>query len=731
MRSRITILLLVLAVIAGCTASARIGKRPAAENVVAERGVNRCTVCHAAWNRQFGSPGSRDRYGFSDDGPPGAAIGFTDPWGLDAGKGTRRNSTAANAPPGAVGYADPNPAMHLGGYLPLSGEHSRPEDFTGRVIVVDAAGNGDVRTIGEGVDRAERGSTVFVRAGRYDECVRLREGIRLRGENPRTTVIEGGEDHSGIVAANGCDISGFTVTGAGTDMQRGEFHAGILVSGCDSTLIIRGNIITGNEVFGILVEGPEAAGTPAWQVSRGGALARLPGGYDGPRIVGNAFTAAGGYAVFCSGASPEIANNVFAGNMKAAGMTRGSRPFLHHNVFYRNRVALNVERSAPVVCFNIMLRNSWGQKMNEGSSPFVHDNVVWESPWFRDFSEDGLPVSWTPFPGTGEVNMRPSLADPDSGDFRLVPTAPVRRLPESRPGYGLVKGYGIPYPPLAAFDDSAAERYIAANDTTRAIAAEIDREKKSIRTIEVSYTITCRSFLTPGADSPGGGCGTVIAKTPVSGTDYSALFVLENGARRKDYRMTRFAGAERRTDEGTVTFDGDRVRSAGGAFGTDSRLAGDIPRIGEHPVRENPGGIFLDYDQYLNGAAGPDGTFFTGFLRLFGGAVSPGREVVDGVPCVTVRYPALGSDRYFVFLLDPDIGYRPRRIDRYIGGVLARRIDGYSYARAADVFVPVSAVVTDYAVSGECAGKIVGTCVMKVVPGTLKVNGVPAAGSAE
>ena len=39
------------------------------------------------------------------------------------------------------------------------------------------------------------------------------------------------------------------------------------------------------------------------------------------------------------------------------------------------------------------------------------------------------------------------------------------------------------------------------------------------------------------------------------------------------------------------------------------------------------------------------------------------------------------------------------------------------------MYFPVSVTVTDYAVRDPHAVKMVGTCVMNVVPGTLRVNG--------
>ena len=39
---------------------------------------------------------------------------------------------------------------------------------------------------------------------------------------------------------------------------------------------------------------------------------------------------------------------------------------------------------------NIMLRNQWGQRMLRGANPVIFDNVTWNSPFFRDFDEEGI-----------------------------------------------------------------------------------------------------------------------------------------------------------------------------------------------------------------------------------------------------------------------------------------------------------------------------------------------------
>jgi hypothetical protein len=744
MRTRAILTVFLFAAIAGCMGASNIRKpSPAAgrvdspsaflslkERQAAWKQSDRCTQCHMVWSWEYGYYRGWDRHGLISDYTLLSPAGYKDPWGLDVPVNSFREYYFTDWWKGS--WLDERiqtaPVMHLDGYGPPNEGRSKPGDFNGEVIVVDQKGGGAARTIQEGVDRAKRGATVFVRAGRYKESVRLGEGIRLWGENPRTTIIDSGTDKSGIIAANGCDISGFTITGSGMDYDRLVFTAGIHVLDCDSTLVIRGNIFYSNAVFGVLVESSRTSGTPAHSLERyiapEHALSPLAySGYPNPRIIGNTFHMIGERAVYCIHSSPEIANNIFMGNVKTVGMTQLSRPFIHHNVFYRNNVPLNINRSMPVVCNNIMVRNYWGQRVIEGSSPVIHDNITWESPWYREFGEDGRPIPFVPFPGTGELTVNPAFVNPDSGDFNLSPSSPVKRPFGALNGYGLVRGYGIQCPPVVPCSESWAEIFLARNDTTRAVLAAVDSQNDRIRSLDVSYTIEYRSFMSVDFDRAGNQCAVSIVKSPVSGTDYRAHVSMTGDTRRKTYRMARFAGKETAADSGTVFFDGERVRVSGGVFNTESKLIDDTRGVGERPVRENPGGLLLDYDQYLNGAIGPGGTFFYGFLRILGGEAIPRREKVDGRECIVIKYPHLGADQKYVFSLDPAIGYRPIRIQHFFERRLFREIDGYRYEEVGGMFFPVTATITDYVVRGPFAGKVAGTCVMKVTPGSLRVNG--------
>ncbi len=173
-----------------------------------------------------------------------------------------------------------------------------------------------------------------------------------------------------------------------------------------------------------------------------------------------------------------------------------------------------------------------------------------------------------------------------------------------------------------------------------------------------------------------------------------------------------------------MVFDGERVRALSGRFAARGE-AEAAPGLGELPSRENIGGLYLDYDQYLKGSIGPAGTFYYGYLRILGGEALKEREVVDGRECVVVRYPHLGSDQVYKFYLDPELGYRPRRLEQYFDRTLYRRIDDYRYVRAEGAWLPVSVRITDYSVKEPSKGKVIGVTVMRALPDALRLNGRP------
>lgn len=692
--------------------------------------ADRCTKCHMAWSWEYGYYRGWDRHGFISDYSRVSPTGYKDPYGLDVPVNTFEKYYYTDwwSGPLLESGKKVKPRMHLDGYGRINDGTAAPDDFKGSVIVVDRTGAGDAVTIQEGIDKAAPNSTVFVKPGTYKESVRLKEGIRLWGKDAYTTIIDSENKGSCIIAANGCDISGFTITGTGFDYDKGRFRAAVYALDCDSTLIIRGNICLSNSVFGVLVESSRADGTSMDSAARyimpENALENLEYScYSNPRIIGNTFYNIGERAVYCIHASPEIANNIFMGNVKTLGMTQLSKPFIHHNIFYRNSVSININRSMPIVSHNIMIDNHWGQRIMEGAMPYIHDNITWNSPYYKEFAEDGRYIFHNPVPGTGEKEINPLFIDSDGGDFRFGDTSPFVGMSRKKTDYGIITGPGIQIPPTIACENSWADEFIHRTDKTVTVISAVDSQNEQIKSLQVSYTVEYRSFMEAEYDDSGNQVSVKIRRNPVSGTSYEAShWSMAEGKRRKIYSSELFSGVETMSDSGTVVFNGSVVHALSGRFKTENPAREHEQMIGEQPLRENIGGLYFDYDQYLNGSIGPAGTFYFGYLRILGGEQFDETEIVDGHECVVIRYPHIGSDQVYKFYLDPKLGYRPWRLEQYFNTMLYRRIDSYVYVSDNGINLPVSVKITDYAVKKPNVGKVIGITVMNVKPGSLKLN---------
>lgn len=113
---------------------------------------------------------------------------------------------------------------------------------------------GDAATIQGGIALAQPGDSVLVSAGIYPEHVQLSSNVSVIGEDPLTTVVDGGGVAIDVVRAisvTGVRFKGFTVMGAisGGGLPGG---AGVFVNFPSASVIIDEIIATGND-FGIAV----------------------------------------------------------------------------------------------------------------------------------------------------------------------------------------------------------------------------------------------------------------------------------------------------------------------------------------------------------------------------------------------------------------------------------------------------------------------------------------------
>lgn len=697
-------------------------------------GPDKCTRCHEAWSKRFDYYRGWDRYGCIFDGTE--VTGYYDPWLFPEYRNTAReyytgewwDTPEVYAWPGDIANrVEPMSILSRGGLPEIP---STPKAAGDKVLVVAPSG-GDFDSIQKAVDSAESGATVFVKSGTYTETVILKEGIRLIGQDPYTTIIDPKNTGHGIVAANRCLIAGFTLTGTGIDYKNNRFNAGIHVPGCDSTLVILRNIFKENGLFGILVEGRiDSEANEAFDRDHPGNSADYadrPYLADAnPVIAGNTFYRIGQRAVFCIHARGEIFNNIFIGNVKTIGLERHARPFIHHNVFYLNNIPLSCNRSEPIFCNNIMYQNQWGQRMLKGSNPVIFGNVTWESPHFRDFDEAGNPTLYRPIPGAGEIQVDPMFVNPAGGDFHFKSSSTLQNQATGFRAVGIMRDAVLPQPPQLACEKSFGREVLSLTPGILDLIRKVDAEQAKVRSVEASYRIEYAGYLDLKSGSDG---LPVIAghtgERPAVRMEYQATrWTMQNGRRTKMFRETVRTGSGEFTDSGTIHFNGANLEVRNSRLSEDFTRTPDARFIGDRPFRETPTGIYRDYDQYYRGSIGTLGTFFHGYLRVLGGRIEKERVKVDGRSCIEVRYPHIGVDQYCYFYLDPAKGYRPMKLVQYYNGKPYRVIDSYRYAEFPDgVSMPLSLKVTDFAVAGPYDGKKVGEWTLTVEPSSLSVNG--------
>ncbi|MGB9693724.1 MAG: NosD domain-containing protein, partial [Fervidobacterium sp.] len=104
-------------------------------------------------------------------------------------------------------------------------------------------------TIQDAIDAPEtlNGHTIVVSAGTYYEHVTVNKAVSIVGENPATTIIDGGGYGTVVnITVDGVNITGFTVRNSGVELD----YAGICLDHVNNCSIIR-NYITENNNIGI------------------------------------------------------------------------------------------------------------------------------------------------------------------------------------------------------------------------------------------------------------------------------------------------------------------------------------------------------------------------------------------------------------------------------------------------------------------------------------------------
>jgi len=289
-----------------------------------------------------------------------------------------------------------------GGYNSNSGNDSYSSDKSSplsgprkRTIRVGKSG-GDYKTISDALGNADAGDTVFVRRGTYNENVTLVMEVVLKGEDPLTTIIDGGRRGPTVMGVTGSEISHFTIRN-GTE--------GILCE--NATLYIHNNIILDNHATGV--------------------------------------------AAFIS--LPEIANNVVYGNRWSGILAWGAKSLdskIQQNVVLRNGYSgLALKGPSNVVAVNnILMENHYYGVFADpasGQSRMDYNNIYKNYyPFNRFIKINRTNVSLDP------MFNNPSIFKPD---FFVQSKSPMVKRGAGRLDIGLIKDVSIIRPKKPEPDD--------------------------------------------------------------------------------------------------------------------------------------------------------------------------------------------------------------------------------------------------------------------------------------
>lgn len=138
-----------------------------------------------------------------------------------------------------------------------------------RNITVSAKGSGDYKTISQALNEADAKDTIFVKKGIYNENITLVMGVVLKGENPLTTIIDGGRRGPTVNGTTGSEISNFTIRngleGILCENAAPYIHHNWIIDNHATGLAafislphVRNNVIYGNRWSGLLAWGAKS-----------------------------------------------------------------------------------------------------------------------------------------------------------------------------------------------------------------------------------------------------------------------------------------------------------------------------------------------------------------------------------------------------------------------------------------------------------------------------------------
>ena len=194
---------------------------------------------------------------------------------------------------------------------------------------------GNYKTISDALGNADSGDTIYVKRGVYDENITLIMGVVLKGEDPLTTVIDGGRRGPAVMGVTESEISHFTIRNG---------LEGVL---CENTggLYVHDNYVVDNHATGIaaFISLPEIANNVVYGNRWSGILAWGAKSLDS-KIEQNVVLRNGFSGLALKGPSNVVAvNNIFMENHyygvfadPASGQTR-----MDYNNIYKNYYPFN------------------------------------------------------------------------------------------------------------------------------------------------------------------------------------------------------------------------------------------------------------------------------------------------------------------------------------------------------------------------------------------------------
>jgi len=128
---------------------------------------------------------------------------------------------------------------------------------------------GDFKTIGDALGNADAGDTIHVKRGIYNENITLVMGVVLKGEDPLTTIIDGGRRGPTVNGTSGGEISHFTIRngreGVLCENAAPYIHHNWIIDNHATGLAafislphVRNNVIYGNRWSGVLAWGAKS-----------------------------------------------------------------------------------------------------------------------------------------------------------------------------------------------------------------------------------------------------------------------------------------------------------------------------------------------------------------------------------------------------------------------------------------------------------------------------------------